>query len=147
MLTAWPQALIVRTSTLYGPGRSVRPTYVDAIRAQALARAVLEVVELPIASPTLSRDLAAGILSLVDAVESGVVHVVNRGWCSRLELARAVVELSGLADRVEVVPRSASGAGPARPPFSALSTDRFAAVTGHHLRNWREALADYLSRG
>lgn len=147
VLAAWPEALVVRTSTLYGPGRSARPAYVDAIRAQALTRTVLEVVEPPIASPTLSHDLARGILSLVDAGASGVVHVVNRGSCSRLELARAVVALSGLSGRVEVVPRPASPSGPARPPFSALGTDRFAAVTGGHLRGWRDALAEYLSRG
>jgi len=146
VLAACPEALVVRTSTLYGPGRPARPTYVDAIRAQALARPVLEVVEPPVASPTLAHDLARGILSLLDARASGVVHVVNRGSCSRLELARAVVELSGLSHRVEVVPRPASGGGPARPPFSALATDRFAALTGAHLRGWREALAEYLSR-
>jgi dTDP-4-dehydrorhamnose reductase len=145
VLQACPEALVVRTSTLYGPGRSVRPTYVDAIRAQAQARALIEVVEPPIASPTLSLDLAAGILSLVDAGASGVVHVVNRGSCSRLELARAVVELLGLAHRVEVVPRPAAPGGPARPPFSALSTDRFASLTGGHLRGWREALGTFLS--
>ena len=47
-----PEALIVRVSTLYGPGRPQRPAYVDAIVAQAREKAAtgggsIAVVEKP----------------------------------------------------------------------------------------------------
>jgi dTDP-4-dehydrorhamnose reductase len=138
-------ALVVRASTLYGPGRAARPHYVDAIREQLRERDVLEVVELPVASPTLAPDLADGIVRLLDVGAGGIVHVANQGACSRLELTRAVVELSGTGDRVEVRVRAPGKSGPSRPAYSALSTARFESLTGRCLRGWRQALAAYLA--
>jgi dTDP-4-dehydrorhamnose reductase len=142
---AFPDALVVRTSTLYGSGRPARPHYVDAIAAQARKRPWLEVVERPVSSPTYAADLAEGILALLDVGAVGVVHVVNEGACSRLELARAIVESIGLASGVEVRTRPEPEGALRRPAFSALSTARLAALTGRPLRPWRTALDDYLS--
>ena len=143
---AFPGALVVRTSTLYGSGRPSRPHYVDAIASQARQRKRLEVVESPVSSPTYAPDLAEAILALLDAAATGVVHAVNQGACSRLELARAIVESMGLADTVEVRTRAEPEGALQRPGFSALSTARLASLTGRPPRPWRTALDDYLSR-
>jgi dTDP-4-dehydrorhamnose reductase len=140
-----PRALIVRTSTLYGPGPRPRPHYVDAILAQARKQTVIEVVRLPVSSPTLSTDLAEAIVDLLDVRASGVVHVVNAGGCSRLELATETVRLAGLADRVVVREREAPAIDLARPAYSILSTARFARLTGRPMRPWDAALADYVA--
>jgi dTDP-4-dehydrorhamnose reductase len=145
VLASAASALVVRASTLYGPGRIARPHYIDAIREQLRTRDVLEVVELPVASPTLTLDLAEGVVRLLDVGAGGIVHVANEGACSRLELTRAVVELSGRAERVEVRVRAAGTSGPSRPSYSALSTARFESLTGRRLRGWRQALAEYLA--
>jgi dTDP-4-dehydrorhamnose reductase len=147
VVAAFPEALIVRTSTLYGAGRPARPHYVDAIASQARERRRLEVVEKPVASPTYASDLAEAILALLDARATGVVHAVNRGACSRLELARAIVESIGLESAVEVGTRPEPEGVLRRPAFSALSTARLESLTGHSPRTWRAALDDYLSRG
>jgi len=44
VLAAHPSALIVRTSTLFGPATRSRPNFVDAILAQALRSEVVSVV-------------------------------------------------------------------------------------------------------
>jgi len=137
-------ALIVRTSTLYGPGRADRPHYVDAILRQARRCDRLDVVRLPVSSPTYTIDLARGVIDLLDTSATGIVHLVNRGGCSRLDLAREIVRLAGLDDSVEVRERPQPAGPPARPPFSVLDTTRFAELTGREPRTWQEALADYL---
>jgi dTDP-4-dehydrorhamnose reductase len=143
---SFPDALVVRTSTLYGSGRPSRPHYVDAIALQARQRQRLDVVESPVSAPTYAPDLAEGILALLDVGATGVVHAVNEGACSRLELARAIVESMGLADAVEVRTRAEPEGALRRPAFSALSTARLASLTGRPPRPWRTALDDYLSR-
>lgn len=145
VLAADASALVVRTSTLFGPGARRRPNYVDAILLQAHRGSTVEVVELPVASPTFAPDLADAVLRLLQHGASGIVHVTNSGSCTRLELARAAVEAAGL-DGIEVRRRTATADGVSRPPYSALDTTRFATVVGAPLRPWREAVADHVRR-
>ena len=144
VIEACPGALIVRTSTLYGPGLRPRPHYVDAILAQARKLDRLQVVRLPVSSPTFAPDLAAGILHLLEAGTRGRVHVVNEGGCSRLELARATVRFAGLAQRVEVEERPEAPGGLKRPDYSVLDTGRYRECTGKSMRGWEAALEDYV---
>jgi dTDP-4-dehydrorhamnose reductase len=126
-----PSALMLRVSTLYGPGRPQKPAYVDAILAQARKHAaggggVIEVVEPPISSPTYAPDVAPALVDLLDRGAKGIVHTVNDGAASRFELAMAVVALAGFADRVTVrvrpEPRPRCGARPT--PSSAPRCSR-----------------------
>ncbi|HXV74889.1 MAG TPA: dTDP-4-dehydrorhamnose reductase [Candidatus Polarisedimenticolaceae bacterium] len=142
---AHPESLIVRTSTLFGPGRRPRPHYVDAVLAQARKGGRVEVVRQPVSSPTFTSDLAAALVELVDRGSTGVLHLVNDGACSRLELARAAVRIVGFAERVEVVERPTPDDGPQRPAYSVLDTTELAARLGRRLRSWDEALAAYLA--
>ncbi len=143
VVAAYPEALVARTSTLYGHGRK-QPHYVDAILAQARSKDVLEVVRLPVSSPTFATDLARGLVALWRVAASGLVHVVNDGACSRLELARESVRLAGLAGRVEVRERAEPPGGVRRPAYSVLDTSRFAELTGGKLRRWDAALDEYV---
>jgi len=145
VLEAHPGALVVRTSTLYGPGRRGRPHYVDAILDQAARRDRIEVVRTPVSSPTYTPDLAHALIELLDVRASGVAHVVNDGACSRLELARETVRLAGAAGRVAVEERPGSPDGPRRPAYSVLDSTRYVELCGAALRSWQEALADYVS--
>jgi dTDP-4-dehydrorhamnose reductase len=144
VLEAHPRALIVRTSTLFGPGRHRRPTFVDTVLRMARQMPVVGIVESPVASPTYTPDLAAAALDLLEAGATGVVHAVNEGAASRLELARAVVEGAGLSGIVEVRVQPEPPGGALWPRFSALSGARFARIAGRPLRAWRDALSEYL---
>lgn len=146
-----PRALILRVSTLYGPGRPQRPAYVDAILSQARARAaegkgVLEVVEPPVSSPTYAPDVAPALIELLDRGVTGVVHVVNDGPASRLDLARATVELAGFGDRVAVHARPEPLGALSRPAHSVLDTSKLQRLIGRRLPPWRDALARYIGR-
>lgn len=145
VLETHPDALIVRTSTLYGPGRRGRPHYVDAILDQAARRDRIDVVRTPVSSPTYTPDLGRALVELLEVGASGLVHVVNDGACSRLELARETVRLAGAAGRVVVAERPESHEGPQRPAYSVLDGSRYLELCGSALRSWDQALADYVS--
>jgi dTDP-4-dehydrorhamnose reductase len=142
---AHPPALVIRTSTLFGPGRRERPHYVDAVLRAARERGQLELVRPPVSSPTYTPDLALAMLRLLAARASGVVHVVNRGACSRMDFALAALRLTGLADSVRVSEREEAAGGPARPPYSVLDGSLYSELTGRAMRGWQDALAAYLA--
>ena len=78
------RVLILRVSTLYGPGRAHRLAYVDAILAQARTKAAegggaLSVVTPPVSSPTYAPDVAPALIALFDLGVTGIVHTVNDG--------------------------------------------------------------------
>ncbi len=143
-LADYPAALVVRTSTLYGPAPRPRPHYVDAILRQARRQTSVSVVRLPVSAPTFAPDLALGLLALLAAGASGIVHWSNTGACSRLELATATVRLAGLSETVEVVERPEEPTSLRRPEFSVLDTARAVRWTGLAPRPWFEALAEYV---
>jgi dTDP-4-dehydrorhamnose reductase len=148
-IAANPGVLILRVSTLYGPGRPQRPAYVDAILTQAKARAaegggVIEVVVPPVSSPTYAPDVAPLLLDLLDLGAQGIVHTVGDGAASRLELAAEAVKLAGYADRVEVRSRPEPPNTLKRPAYSVLDTGKLHRLIGRRLPRWEDALARYV---
>lgn len=140
------RALVVRTSTLFGCGcRRSRPHYIDAVLHQARQQSVVSVARLPVSSPTHAPDLASGVLDLLGAGAVGLVHLVNEGACSRLELACETVRLAGLAQAVEVRERVVEAPGLNRPDYSVLSNALFSRLTGRAMRPWQSALGEYLN--
>jgi dTDP-4-dehydrorhamnose reductase len=143
------RVLIARVSTLYGPDRPQRPAYVDAILTQARARAAegggaVEVVEPPVSSPTYAPDVAPALIDLMDRGTTGIVHVVNDGAASRLELATAAVALAGLGEQVAVRVRPEPPGGLRRPAYSVLDTTKLHGLIGRKLPPWKDALGRYV---
>jgi dTDP-4-dehydrorhamnose reductase len=138
--------LIVRTSWLFGRGRN----FLAAILAQARAcrrgeaSGPLRVVDDQHGRPTWADDLAAGLLSLVEARAVGLYHLAGGGVASWWELARATLDEGGFADLVvERVATSEMPLDAPRPAWSVLDCSRAEAL-GIRLRPWREAVAAYL---
>ena len=147
VLAACPDALVVRTSWVFGPGRN----FVGAILRQAKLRrsgevlGALSVVDDQVGCPTYAADLAAGIRALVTAGASGFVHLCNAGAITWWDFARAILDETGHGDLAIDRARTADLALPApRPAYSVLDCSR-AASLGVSLRSWREALVDYLA--
>ncbi|MFQ5876769.1 MAG: dTDP-4-dehydrorhamnose reductase [Acidobacteriota bacterium] len=137
--------LIVRTSWLYGPGRT---GFVDAIRCRAREGGILRVVHDQRGTPTYAADLAEALERLLATDRRGIVHFANLGVASRYEMAQAIVEATGARGvRLEPIPTGRAGRVAARPAYSALDTTLYTRLTGHRPRHWREALHDYLGAG
>lgn len=145
VLETLPGAAVARTAWVYGAGGT--GNFVRSVVSAARAGRALRVVKDQVGSPTLTDDLAEGLLSLVERRGTGVYHVVNGGAVTRYDFARAVLDLAGLRH----VPIEAIGSGElqapaARPANSVLSCGRFEALGAAPLRNWRSALEEFLTR-
>ncbi len=138
----YPAALIARTSTVYGDRPEGPRHYVDAILAHVREHGALEVVRLPVSSPSYTADIADALVNLLDAGAEGLVHIVNAGAASRLELAREAVRLAGFD--IEVGERPERPDDLERPDYSVLDTSRYRELTGKLMRPWQEALGDYV---
>jgi dTDP-4-dehydrorhamnose reductase len=149
---AYPEALVVRTSWLFGPGGPNFPAAMLAL--VAAGKTPLRVVADQEGCPTYTPFLARALADLARRREvTGVVHYRNREPVSWYAFARAVVRLSaGGPESAEVVPiTTAEFPRPApRPAYSVLDVARFEAAVGRRVEPWEAGLCDYLeslSRG
>lgn len=135
------QLYVVRTSWVFGGGR----TFPEKIIAAADKYGELRVVTDEVSSPTYAPDLADAIVQLVQSRQTGVYHFSNAGTASRFEFAQEVLRLAGRGD-VPLHPITlADYPRPSLvPPFTPLANTRGAPL-GITLRPWQAALSEYLS--
>ena len=133
---------IVRTQWLYGDGRN----FVRTIAAAARKTGALRVVNDQFGCPTSAVDLASHLLYLALEGRFGVYHCVNHGVASWHEFACEIVRLYGI--EAEVAPCT-TGEYPAlapRPAYSSLDNMMLRLTVGDRMRDWHEALAEYVQR-
>ena len=144
VLDAHPTALIVRSAWIFGDGGNfVRTILGAAARAVRGEGPPLRVVDDQRGSPTYARDLARGILGLLEARETGLYHLANSGVASWWELACAAVEGARLEVPIEAVSSDVFPRPAPRPAWSVLDLSR-AQEAGVVLPSWREGLGAYL---
>jgi len=140
---------ILRTSWLYGKhGKN----FVDTIIAKAKEEEILKIVDDQVGSPTNTRDLAKAIRALIDRISCrsplkvtyGTYHISNSGSVSWYDYAKEILKL--VKSQTKVVPISSKELDrPAkRPKMSVLDNSKFIKFTGHKMRNWQEALKEYV---
>lgn len=141
---AWPGGTrIVRTSWLYGPRGAHFP---GRILALARERDDLRVVDDQRGCPTSTLELAPALWDVLLRGEAGTYHAACEGTATWCELARAVLELAGVAGvRVRPCTTAEMPRPAARPANSALDCARLAELRGRRLAPWRDALARYLA--
>ncbi len=137
---------IVRTAWLYGyAGKNFVKTIVNA--GKKFGR--LEVVSDQLGNPTNAEDLAHHILQLAVSHDYGVYHCTGEGVCSWYEFASEIIRLSGVdATVAPCTSAEYSARHPAaadRPAWSALENRMLACTAGNHMRDWKEALADFFA--
>jgi dTDP-4-dehydrorhamnose reductase len=138
-----PNYYIVRSAWLYGRhGKN----FVRTILQKAQEQDTLRVVGDQYGSPTYTRDLAQALVELVVAgrLHSGTYHLVNSGACSWAELAAEALRLTGSQTKITPIPASAWPSPTKRPAYSVLRSRRLEEMGFRPLRDWREALADYM---
>jgi dTDP-4-dehydrorhamnose reductase len=128
---------VVRTAGVYGEGHN----FVRTMLRVAKERDVLKVKDDEFVSPTYARDLAEGIVGIIETKLYGLYHLTNSGSCSWYEFSREIFSLSGTKVEVVPIPSSEYPLPAPRPLNGVLST-----LGSPPLRHWREALADYLEK-
>jgi dTDP-4-dehydrorhamnose reductase len=76
---------------------------------------------------------------------AGVVHLTNLGECSWLEFTEAIMENAGIDAPIEPVETTIGPGGVDRPLNGVLARPRADALALPALREWREALDDYMA--
>jgi dTDP-4-dehydrorhamnose reductase len=137
-----PEALIVRSAWLFGHDGQ---NFVTTILEKGDSMGELKVINDQFGSPTYADDLALAIGRLIEANLSGIVNVVNSGYCSWYELAVEALRLAG-KESVKVTPVDSDGYKTlaTRPKNSRLDTSLYSRIAGSPLRRWREALKEFL---
>jgi dTDP-4-dehydrorhamnose reductase len=130
-----PDALIVRTSLLYGGERPSNHEQM-AIEAADGAREMTFFTD-EVRCPIAVTDLAAAVLELATLDGAGPLHVAGADALTRLEFARLVAARHG---RDPDALRGGPG-GPDRPKQIALDSSRARALLRVRLRGAREVLA------
>lgn len=144
---------ILRTSWLYGKhGKN----FVDTIIAKAKSEKALKVVDDQVGSPTYTKDLSKAIHVLLHRRDdklfslttpqrwAGVYHVSNSGSVSWFSYARKILKLAGSKTRVLPISSKELNSPAKRPAMSILDNSKFMKFTGYRMRNWQEALKDYV---
>lgn len=128
---------VVRTAGVYGEGHN----FVRTMLRVGKERDRLKVKDDEYVSPTYARDLAEGIVEILESGLYGLYHVTNSGSCSWYEFTKEILGLAGIETEVVPIPSSEYPLPAERPANGLLSS-----LGSPELRHWREALADYLRR-
>ena len=134
--------LIVRTCGLYGPGS--KPNFVGTMLRLGRERRAIRVVADQRCTPTFVGHAANGSITLLRLRANGIYHVANTGITTWHEFALEVFQVARLSVQVDAITTSEYGAVAPRPAYSALSSAKYARLTGHPLPDWRAALQIYL---
>ena len=133
---------ILRTAWLYGEGKNFVKTMINLSKKNK----ELKVVNDQIGSPTYAKDLAKAIKEIVEkkSEKYGIYHVTNKGQVSWYEFAKKIFDIKKIEIKVnpcasEEYPRPAP-----RPHYSVLSDKKWIESGFTPMRNYEEALKEYL---
>jgi dTDP-4-dehydrorhamnose reductase len=137
---------IVRTSGLYGEAGSGGKggNFVQRMLELGRSGQDLRVVDDQVLSPTFTYDLAQHLLELTHTARYGTYHVTNGGACSWYQFTAKIFSLT--ATNASLIPTTTAefAAKAQRPAYSVLCNSALRDAGLPLLREWPEALADYL---
>ena len=132
---------VVRTSWAFGIHGN---NFVKSIMRAAQTKSMLKVVDDQVGSPTYTKDLAQLLCDMIVTDKYGIYHATNEGFCSRAKFAEEIIRLAGLDTKVQPIPSSLLTAPACRPLNSRLSKEKLSHFGFRHLREWNEALREYM---
>ena len=134
-----PEAVIVRTAWLYGPGG---PNFVKTMARLAGERETVSVVDDQRGQPTTTADVARFITEVIaTGAPAGVYHGTCEGETTWFGFTQAIFEELGM-DPTRVLPTTSDAfvRSAPRPAYSVLGHDRTDQVGVPRLPHWRDAL-------
>ncbi len=132
---------IVRTSWLYG---YIGNNFVKTIRKFAKEKGVLTVVDDQRGNPTNADDLAYHILLIANTENYGIYHCTGNGECTWYDFACKIVEYSKIPCEISPCTTEQSARKAKRPAFSSLRNLHLEQTVGDKMRQWEEALKEYI---
>jgi len=142
-----PKHYIIRLASLFGiAGASGKGgNFVEAMVTKAKRNEPITVVNDIWMSPTYARDAALTIKKIIELeLPFGIYHATNQGYCTWFQFASEIFKAMGLTITLKPIKASQLQAKARRPEFSALKSIKLPKY-GIKIREWKEALYDYLS--
>ncbi|MDQ2991772.1 MAG: dTDP-4-dehydrorhamnose reductase [Candidatus Eremiobacteraeota bacterium] len=138
-------AFVVRTCGLYATriSSSKGYTFVDRVLERGRAGEPQQIVSDSFASPTYAANVAVALRGLLATTAYGLYHAANEGAVSWFDFAAEALRRAGVDGPLEPISREAWKPETPRPRFSALASERLAAL-GIPMPTWAEGLGDYL---
>ena len=135
------KALLFRVSWVYGRGKQ---NFLAKLLTWAKGKESLHVSCDEFSVPTYCETIVTFTLKAYERGLSGLYHLVNRGFCSRFEWARAFFSLLGGGPKVFPVRAESFNLPAKRPFFSALSPARLERELGEEIPPWEEDLKRFV---
>ena len=137
------KTFVVRTSWLYG---YVGKNFVKTMRNLGRTKDEIKVVNDQRGNPTNANDLAHHLLKLGVTEEYGIYHCTGEGECTWYDFAKKIMEYSNLSCKVNPCTSDEFPSPTKRPAFSSLDNLALKCTVGNEMRNWEEALKEYISK-
>ena len=125
--------------------------FVDSMIQKAKNEAEITVVDDVFMSPTYTKDVSRMLKRFLDLdleikPAFGVYHIVNEGYCNWYDFTKEIFNILGWDAQIQITPIKSSELKrlARRPIFSALKNKKLDDL-GLGMRNWKEALKDYLT--
>ena len=133
---------IVRTAWLYGYNGN---NFVKTILKLAREKGEVKVVSDQLGNPTSAVDLAHNMLRLAATQRYGLYHCTNNGVCSWYDFTCEIMRLARVECTVTPCTTAEYPTPAKRPAYSALDNMALRVVCGDGMRDWREAIAEYIA--
>lgn len=136
---------IVRAGWMVGGGPTRDKKFVGKMIRQMNEKTTLRAVNDKIGSPTYTVDFSNCVTDLIETGYYGLYHCTNKGYCSRFDVAKKIVEIMGRFDVTVEPVSSAVFPLPAARARSEMSRNYKLELLGlDKTRTWEDALKDYL---
>jgi dTDP-4-dehydrorhamnose reductase len=133
---------IVRTSWLYG---NTGNNFVKTIIKLAKQHGQLKVVNDQRGNPTNCHDLAYHILKIAITEHYGIYHCTGNGECTWYDFACKIIQYSGISCQVDPCTTDEFPRPARRPSYSSLDNMMLRLTVGDEMRNWQDALKEFIS--
>jgi len=140
-------ALIIRTSGVFGPGGMFTPrgNFVEVMLRLAKNNSPVRVIQDHVASPTYAPAMAVRSADLVEKKASGIFHMGGGDPISWYDYAKTIFELAGLSPALTPTTEKEYRTAARRPRYSALSNSKLEAAGIAPMPPLREAIRQYLA--
>jgi dTDP-4-dehydrorhamnose reductase len=134
---------IVRISWVFGINGN---NFVKTMLKLGKDRDEISVVADQVGSPTYTFDLAKVLAEMIKTEEYGIYHVTNEGYCSWYEFACEIFKQAGMDIKVNPIKTEEYPTRAKRPKNSKLKMLDTKQLSNPHIKNWREALKDFMGK-
>jgi dTDP-4-dehydrorhamnose reductase len=136
---------IIRAGWMVGGGPKKDKKFVGKIMQRINETTVLKAVTDKIGSPTYTVDFSKCLTDLIETRYYGLYHCTNKGYGSRYDVAKKIVDFLGRSDVTVEPVGSAYFPLPAARARSEMSRNYKLELLGiDTMRNWEDALKDYI---